>query len=98
MKMHQWAADRMWDAVVSRSDELWKMGVEALSTASVAPTALKGEPSEGSKLEAVLTEYRSVAKIAGEAASADARVEALGKYLSTCIGCHQVSEQGPEAW
>lgn len=98
MKLHQWAADRMWDAVVSRSDDLWDMGVGAMSGAPVAPAALDGEPSEGSQLAAVLDEYRALSEVAKKAATPEARVEALGAYLSTCIGCHQVSEQGPEAW
>lgn len=98
MQRHQWAADRMWDAVVSRSDELWQRGVAALDGAVVVPEALSGEPSADSQLAQVVSGYEALAPRARAAATPEARVEVLGDYLATCTGCHEVAERGPEAW
>lgn len=98
MRKHQWAADRLWDAVVSRSDELWKLGVEAMGASQVKPKDLEGEPTAGSDLQKVLARFRALAPKAEAAETPEARVEVLGAYLSTCVGCHGEVEKGPEAW
>jgi len=98
MQKHQWAADRMWDAVVSRSDRLWVRGAEALAESEITPADLEGEPSQGSELSAVLAQFEALKPEAEAAKTPEERVDVLGAYLSTCLGCHSVIEKGPTAW
>jgi hypothetical protein len=95
---HQWAANRLWDAVVSRSDELWKLGAHALEHSRVVPASLSGTPSPDSDLARAVTRFDGLTTQIQRAQTPNERVEALGAYLGSCVGCHQVTSRGPDAW
>ncbi len=95
MKRHQWAADRLWDAVVGNSDAAWNEAAAALAD---APLHLDdGEdleakaPSTDASLEVVQEAAEVVHRVGREGVAAktrEDRVRALGDFLSTCSACH----------
>ncbi|MGF1511679.1 MAG: hypothetical protein ACFB9M_19460 [Myxococcota bacterium] len=88
---HAWAALRMWDALVSRSDSLWRRGVAVLSRARVTPP-IRNPPAEGSDLHQALVSFRSMVAAAEVADAAGSRGEVFGHYLGSCNHCHTLVE------
>lgn len=95
MKRHQWAADRLWDAVVGNSDAAWNEAAAALVDAPLhldAGDDLEAKaPSTGASLEVVNEAAATVHRVGQEGASAktrEDRVRLLGDFLSTCSACH----------
>jgi len=97
MKRHQWAADRMWDAVVSGRSAMWEDAVETLESTRLRPSDLdeRGPPE---RLAELVGRLDGVVERAKRANAPDARVRVLGAFLATCSSCHQMVEGGPEAW
>jgi len=95
LEHHMWAAERLWDAVVSQSDELWKMGVASLDGAAVLPPDMESPPPSLAKAK---TRFASFQAAARKAESPSARVEVLGSYLGQCVGCHQEAKRAPDAF
>lgn len=90
MKRHQWAADRLWDAVVGNSDQVWNDASTALADAPVHLADGREGPSD-MELELVNTAaevLHKVGKEGPETKGRPARVKALGEFLSTCAACH----------
>ena len=94
LEHHMWAAERLWDAVVSQSDQLWKMGVASLNDAAL-PADMKEPPPSLAKAKARFSALQTAAR---KADSPAARVEVLGSYLGQCVGCHQESKRAPNAF
>lgn len=82
IRMHQWAADRMWDAVVSQSDELWAKGLDALAT--TIRREPEGLPEHGNFSE--LLERARAAKTPND------RVTVLGQHIAACARLQEESE------
>lgn len=82
VKLHAWASYRLWDAVVSRSEDLWKEGSKALSKASLG---------DGPALKSHLKTAEAAVSRIQTAEDPSAQVQALGEYLGTCQGCHQAA-------
>lgn len=97
MKRHQWAVDRMWDAVVSGKESRWDEAVDLLERSALSP-----KDFDRPRAKPALTEYtRRLSRIVERARGArapDVRVKVLGDFLATCSGCHRALDAGPEAW
>lgn len=85
---HIWAADRMWEGLVARSDRSWEAGAETLGRSTLFP---RDVVSDSARVAALETVVRRVTGIAGEAQRASdwaGRAEVYGRLLATCSVCH----------
>lgn len=88
MLRHQWAADRMWEALISRSDEAWTAGAEVLADAPLHRgeiAALIRVPDDILDLNERVHELGSRARTT---AAWPARAEIYGDFLAACAKCH----------
>ncbi|MEM1026165.1 MAG: hypothetical protein AAF627_18350 [Myxococcota bacterium] len=95
LEHHMWAAERLWDSVVSQSDELWSMGASSLGQASVLPPQMKNPPASMAKAKAAFAKLQAAAS---SARSPNARVEVMGAYLAQCQSCHQQAKAALDAF
>ncbi|HJL41256.1 MAG TPA: hypothetical protein RMG48_08115 [Myxococcales bacterium LLY-WYZ-16_1] len=86
IELHAWAADRLWDGVVSRSDGLWDAGVDALAASGVRPES--DRVASKADLKQALQAFEPLPGRAQKAERPKDRVEVLGAYLGTCVACH----------
>jgi len=86
MLRHVWAADRMWDGLLTPSDALWESGATALSEDPLFPA------DEESDTEAAVL-AREVHLLGFEARrlkDPDHRAGIYGRLLGTCARCHSL--------
>ena len=82
MLRHQWAAERMWDALIRPSDEAWLTGVDALYE--------KPLPTQELPLRRIdLRDATHAITTRGPTAAKADRGELYGAFLSTCALCHK---------
>ena len=88
MARHQWALARMREAMITASDERWRLGSEAVSVAPPEPCPI---PSAHVLPQEVLALRERIYDIGAEALEQRSRAERAASYgalLSTCVGCH----------
>lgn len=95
MLQHQWAADRMWEGLVSPSSELWKSGAEQLAGSALQPADMGGL---GRNLKQIRLLGEQTHKMALEARDAEdlQRSRIYGMFVGACAGCHRLIESGPK--
>lgn len=85
MVEHLWGADRMWEGLVTPSDELWRQGARMLAQHAVPMDILApGTSGLGVEMKALGLE-------ALNEATPQARATRYGEILGTCAGCHAAS-------
>lgn len=89
MQRHQWAADRMWDALVSRSEYAWMVGAITLTDAPMERDDINVDVELPDDLFDLGGEVHALGALAVETAGWNARADVYGKILITCAGCHQ---------
>jgi cytochrome c553 len=92
---HMWAADRMWEGLITPSGESWTNGVEVLAGAPLHSEDLSDDAEMKGELEALAKQVHELATKGREAESLDDRAELYGKFLATCAECHQMLGKGP---
>lgn len=88
MIRHQWAADRMWEALVSHDDAAWFAGAAALSG---APLSRRELGVRATLPDTTLELQGHIVELGEQAATAStwgARSRLYGDFLATCAGCH----------
>jgi len=88
MIRHEWAADRMWEGLVSHDDAAWVAGAAALSGAPLSRQELGVRatvPDTTLELQAHIVE---LGEEAATAATWGARSRLYGDFLASCAGCH----------
>jgi cytochrome c553 len=88
MRLHQWAADKMWDGLILPSEERWLAGVKALEEAPLTTSELTRPGPIDPELARAVEQIRGWAKIAGESPDPDTRQHIYGHFLSSCASCH----------
>jgi hypothetical protein len=83
MASHGWAAARMWDGLVTRSDDRWLAGARVLATADLTIAAENDELGIANDL-ARMKLFATRAQTARPAM----RAEVYGDLLATCAHCH----------
>lgn len=91
MAVHSWAAERMWEALVSRNDEVWAAGAEALS----------GRPIDTHEFDSMVPAQESafllasrahyLAKSSTEVKGWEERAGLLSRLSATCYECHSLA-------
>ncbi|PRP97548.1 hypothetical protein ENSA5_32410 [Enhygromyxa salina] len=87
MLRHQWAASRMREAMISGSDERWKLGAGAVSVAPPEPCPIPDAEILDADTLALREKIYEIGAKALAAAPSD-RTALYGEYLTTCAGCH----------
>lgn len=98
MQRHQWAADRMFEGLVTADPERFLLGTEALTEVPLHADQLPGSQAQPpQRLQALTNHVHDLAEEAQEVSTEDQRAGLYGRYLATCGACHRLLEGGPEA-
>lgn len=90
MRLHAWAAERLWEGVVSREVSVWAAGAAALDSGPLPPEDFR--TSVGDVETAFLISSRAHL-LAGQAVRAGdwpTRVDLLARINETCYQCHDL--------
>ena len=97
MQRHRWAADRMWEGLVGARPELFQQGAAVLHETELHQEDFAADGVDPERLQALAQYVHDTADQAKEATTEQARVEAYGRFLATCAGCHRLVGRGPGA-
>lgn len=86
MMRHDWASERMWEALIAPSDKLWDMGATALTA---DPMVLGGSVDANPQANALAREVHDLGTTA-YGMPADRRAALYGRLLVTCVRCHEL--------
>lgn len=89
MLRHQWAAERMWDALISHDETMWFAGAEVLSAAPLRPPSLPTDVTLPKTLVELAEQVHDLGARARASGSWADRESLHGELLSTCAGCHR---------
>lgn len=89
MQRHQWAAERMWQALITPSEEAWIKGTEAMADAPLAPEQLAPERSTPAEIKSLSRRVHSLAEDARGSRDINVWVARYGEMLTTCAECHR---------
>ena len=85
MVEHLWGADRMWEGLVTPSEDLWEQGARMLADHAVPMDVLKpGTSGMGVEMKALGLE-------ALNETTPEGRATRYAEILQTCAGCHAAS-------
>ncbi|MBX3274881.1 MAG: hypothetical protein KF729_31750 [Sandaracinaceae bacterium] len=80
MRRHEWAVERMWEALVVEDHDRYDLGAAMLADAPLG---------EDAALAALVAGVRASAAAGRDAPSMGARAEAYGDVLARCAECHR---------
>lgn len=89
MHRHQWAADRMWEALIDRSEYAWMAGAAALVDAPLPRAELMQDVELPDEVLELGRDLHEIGALAGSTVGWSARAGLYGRFLATCAGCHQ---------
>lgn len=89
MQRHQWAADRMWEALIDRSEYAWMAGAAALAVVPLDRADLTRDVELTEDVLRLNERVHELGALAGTTVGWDARAGLYGEFLTTCAGCHQ---------
>jgi cytochrome c553 len=89
MQRHQWAADRMWEALIDRSEYAWMAGAVALTVPPLDRSDLTQDVELADDVLELNWKIRELGTLASTTVGWDARATLYGNFLTTCAGCHQ---------
>lgn len=89
MLRHEWAAERMGDALVSHSDKAWRAGAEALYDAPLRPTILPADSNQLAMFDALAGRVHVLGARARTTVAWPDRAAMYGELLATCAACHR---------
>ncbi len=88
MQRHKWAADRLWEGLVTPSADAWNTGAATLAD---SPVHFADLSSYGDRAPKIVELGKHVHELAGRAAAAaepEAQAAVMGEFLATCATCH----------
>jgi cytochrome c553 len=88
MRMHQFAADRLFDGVVGPSAAAWAEGARALAIAPLSAGDFPVSQRVGGLMSGVERRVHDLAGAAAAARGAPSRTFVYGQLLATCSQCH----------
>lgn len=89
MARHQWAVDRLWDALVAHSDEAWRAGGEALVDAPLRPNDFPTDVTDPAALDELAAQVHDLGARTRTTARWPERAALVGELLTTCAACHR---------
>ena len=94
MRLHEWATERLWEAVISREEALWQAGADALDEEPLGPEEFRRTVRDEDTAFLISTRAHLLAGEARRAADWPARVDLLGRIGETCYQCHDLADAG----
>jgi cytochrome c553 len=93
MARHQWAADRLWEAMIAPSDAAWREGLAVLAATPLPAAKLTTVAPESThrKIAELGDRLQRYAKASRGAGSLDQRATEYGEILVVCAGCHALA-------
>lgn len=95
MRRHVWAAERLWEALVTPSDDAWRAGLEVLNR---PPLPVHQLPQDRPIPEEVLVMAERIGTLGDRGGQLSRPVDRAGLYaelLGTCARCHRALSTGP---
>ncbi len=91
MQRHAWAADRMWEGLVTPDEERWLGGAAAMLEDPMRPEDLEGHVPWPDEMEVFESYLYDLGEDGIHAANSGTRSEVYGQFLATCASCHSAS-------
>jgi len=94
MDRHQWAADRLWQAMITSEDRAWRDGLDVLAATPLPTVELTtvAAPDAGPKIRELGLRMQRLAKQARTAGSLEDRATQYGEILVVCSRCHALAK------
>lgn len=94
MDRHQWAADRLWQAMITSADDAWRDGLDVLAVTPLPDGELTAvaAPSAKPAIRDLAESLQRLAKSARGAATLDERATRYGEILGVCVRCHAAAK------
>lgn len=88
---HSWGAERLWEGLMSPSDDAWKRGGGVLTDAPFATDGLAGKPADVQAQAFALAERaHALGAQAQNATTLEARTKVFAEVYTTCSSCHRL--------
>ena len=95
MRLHQWAADRLWEGIVGPSDESWSAGANALSQAKLSSAKIPEHILVKPGMKQLVERVGSFADAASQPGIGGPEKQRLyGEFLGSCARCHKTFLEG----
>jgi cytochrome c556 len=94
MLRHQWAADRLWEALVGPSDESWRAGAETLRDAPLYTDELTKDLAQYEAVTRLAWTVHDIGARAPSVRDLPERASLYADLLATCATCHKLLRQG----
>ena len=91
MAVHSWASERMWEALISRNEEVWLAGAEALSGQPIDPDEFVPMVEDRGAAFLLSSRAHYLAESSVELRGWEERSGLLSRLTSTCQECHSLS-------
>lgn len=88
MAGHQWAADRMWAALVQPSETAWAESLQVLSQPALDTLALEVGAQEAEEVAASAYAVHELAAVGLQDPDPATRADLYGQVLAACAACH----------
>ena len=89
MARHQWAADRMWQGLVSRNDGAWRAGATALTDAPLCIDAITADVELPDHVKALGDQIHGLGTRALATPEWPGRAQIYGEFITACASCHR---------
>ena len=97
MQRHRWAADRMWEGLVTHDTERFGSAAEVLSEVALHQEALPTGEVPAERIHALAQHVHELGPEAAAAETDEARADIYGRFLATCATCHRALGVGQVA-
>jgi mono/diheme cytochrome c family protein len=91
MLRHAWAADRLWDGLITPSDRLWEAGAIALTEDPI----FRPSDTGGQEANVLAREIHDLGTEARRLEDVNQRAGIYGRILDTCARCHGLLDINP---
>jgi cytochrome c553 len=93
MDRHQWAADRLWQALVMSSDRAWRDGLDVLAETPLPTIELitVAAPDAAPSIEQLGKRLQRMARRARSVGALERRAVEYGEILVVCASCHELA-------
>lgn len=95
MRLHRWAAVRLWDGLIAADDGALNEASMALSSTPMIPSGTQLDSPVPPEATALEIRVHDLAARAARAPDMRAKGRAVGELLSTCQQCHALMDGGP---
>lgn len=89
MQLHQWAAERLYQGLISNNDDAWSAGASALANAPLHIEEITADVELPEELHGLAGAVHQLGTRAGAATDPDARAQLYGELVASCATCHK---------